>query len=457
MITPLQQSAGLAGTTLLQSILDRKDEQRLEEEKKAKGTSPSQSEAMLEARLAASQSHAVLNDKINAHFFGAQKVESDPLAKLVSRLTRQLNLVRGEGDTDAVFAQKFQDRLQLLDSLTKSEATAKDATVTLARFDITVDGLKSVLDGSNVKPKDQEAWMARLVTDEGISQDSTESDAAYSARIGENLRGIRAKMADGNRDDLAKTSGLDDLGVTFDDLIAAIKNPHGEEAKKITKALDEQARDDKVLTPQVQKALQRMGDIAHPKTKAELLLERDGPKDPTKVEDDSTRAEREADIRAREAGEKLDHVLETQDAVSSLNDAALKARATPKPSDPNATGSGTQPSATVDPVAALATDLLQTLAASVETAKSVDAPDASTTPQPDQDVASSGEPKSDEDREAEQLKMVATAGTPDGPASAGEQKLDVKAIFSVSVDDIGVYDLLKRKVGAAAGANAQAA
>ncbi|OLP55518.1 hypothetical protein BJF92_12635 [Rhizobium rhizosphaerae] len=437
MITPLQQSAGLASTSVLRSILERKDEQRLEEEKKAKGVPSSESDEMLKAKVSSSQSHAALNDKINAHFFGGQ-AEADPLAKLISRFAQQLGMERVDGESDARFGQRAADRMTLIGAIGQKEA-GDGEPVTLARFGVTVSELDATLDGSNAKPSATEAWLARMVTEFGISRASNESDSAYSARIGDTLRQARAPMAK-DKEEIAQTLGLKDLGIEVEDLIAAMSNPRGQIAKDLSAALQKQAKEDKGLTKDLQKALQRMDDIADPKSKAELVLERDGAKDPTRVEDDDTRAERAADIRAKEASEKLDHVRKAQDALAAVNEAAIKTGHAPggdgqTDADPGA-------AAGVDPAAALAGELLQTLAAHAETAKTMQT--ATATKATNQQEAA-GEPKSNEEREAHQLELVKQAGTPDGPSEAGMQKLDAKAIFAVSVDEIGLYELLKHK------------
>ena len=111
MITPLQASAGTVSTTLMQSMIDQADEKRIEDEKKAR--KDTKEDDILKARISASKSHAALNDKVNAHFFGALKSDDNPMAQLISRFLNVLGVERGKDETDLDFGTRVEDSLTL--------------------------------------------------------------------------------------------------------------------------------------------------------------------------------------------------------------------------------------------------------------------------------------------------------------------------------------------------------
>ncbi|URK86511.1 hypothetical protein LP421_18885 [Rhizobium sp. RCAM05350] len=103
---PLQASAGFVTTTLMQSMIDQAEERRVEDEKKAR--KETKEDDILKAHLSASKSHAALNDKVNAHFFGALKSDDNPMAELISRFLNVLGVTRDEGESDADFATRVR-------------------------------------------------------------------------------------------------------------------------------------------------------------------------------------------------------------------------------------------------------------------------------------------------------------------------------------------------------------
>ncbi|MGI2033039.1 hypothetical protein ACRQ1B_11680 [Rhizobium panacihumi] len=144
----------------------------------------------------------------------------------------------------------------------------------------------------------------------GISREDGTSNYAYGRAIEDALKSIgTAGMGD-----LGKELGLDELDISLTELVNAIKSPWGEENERLEKALERQHGDGRTTADQRAKILQRLDDASDPKTLEELKL---GPQysDPSRVVDEETRAEELEDIKAREAAEKLDDVKDVQDIM----------------------------------------------------------------------------------------------------------------------------------------------
>src|SRR5690606_9462121 len=116
---------------------------------------------------------------------------------------------------------------------------------------------------------------------------------------------------------LEKDLGLDEAGISLATVIAAIKNSYGDDNVRLMEGLTKAANGGKA-DYDAARVLQRLADVADPKTLEELKL---GPQgyDPTRVDDAATRAERREDIAALEASQKLDDVQKMQDAVEGGN------------------------------------------------------------------------------------------------------------------------------------------
>jgi hypothetical protein len=244
-------------------------------------------------------------------------------------------------------------------------------------------------------------------------------DGMYSYAYGRAIEGALKSVGTSALDDLSKELGLEELDLSLTDLVAAIKNPWGDENDRLEKALDKQHGDGKTTTDERAKILQRLDDVSDPKTLEELKLGAQY-SDPTRVEDDETNAERLDDIKAKEASEKLDDVKDRQDAINERH----QENQTP----------GNTNGATVDP-ANIDDVLMLSLTAQAETDKQT------------QDV-------SQHDQQAEagvegQGSTAALAGaeTPD-ILQAAEEETDADGqtlSASTQVDDIGIYDILKRR------------
>jgi hypothetical protein len=184
------------------------------------------------------------------------------------------------------------------------------------------------------------------------------------------------------------------------------------------------------LDTEVQRVVQRLEDVADPKTLEELKL---GPQgyDPTRVEDAETRAERRADIEAAEAGKKLEDIQKVQDVIEKRND---KANAEPA-------ADGATDTASVDETA-----LLALFAAAAEQVASSDTGDAADSPV-SEDSSSRDEAFDTvlEENEAPTNEMAANAIEELAADNADQSYVD---IVPVHVDEIGIYELLKKKLAA---------
>jgi hypothetical protein len=212
----------------------------------------------------------------------------------------------------------------------------------------------------------------------------------------------------------------------MDTLLSAIKNPYGDDNQRLMDGLNRKANGGKLDT-EVERVVQRLEDVADPKTLEELKL---GPQgyDPTRVEDAETRAERRADIEAAEAGKKLEDVQKVQDVIEKKND-----KANAEPAADGATS--------LDDTA-----LLALFAAAAEQVAGSDTGDAADSLVSDD---SSGKDKSSDavpaENEAPTNEMAANAIEELAADNAEKSYAD---IVPVHVDEIGIYELLKKKLAA---------
>ncbi|TRL40502.1 hypothetical protein [Rhizobium straminoryzae] len=249
----------------------------------------------------------------------------------------------------------------------------------------------------------------------GVEKTEDMSSYAYG-------RAIETALADLSPQDtiaLTKDIGLDTLGLKLSTVIEAIKNPSSDSSVAVQKALEKQHGDGTLTGGDAAKVLQRLEDVANPKTLAELKLGEQG-FDPTRVSDAETEAEQQDDIAAREASAKLDSVQAMHRAIRERNDR---------------TANDTDASADDR-----AQDVLATLAAAVETSRTGTARDTSQTT------------GSAQDRD----KVSATGKNDSRPWTPRQAEEDIVrtdpggAILAVSQDEIGLYRLLKPKTAGAA-------
>jgi hypothetical protein len=415
MLTPLQSGQSLAVVSTMQSILDNVEDRRREETEKQSGR---KDDAARQVSIQPDASARQANARINEHFFGNNARGEETIATLISRISQSLGISQQADETSRAFAQRLADMVALVG------AASASGPITLTGIGTTLDNVKLAMGGG--KTDDSIAnLVARLGFASGTVQGEGESDADFETRLTSTLDGLRKHLPK-SVESLEKQTGLADLGIAISDLIAAIKNPYGSEAAKVKDALAEKARDEKSLTPEMRKVIARLEDTANPKTIEELKLERTR-SDPTRVEDAETRQEREETIRALEAGEKLEDVIDLHEAVGKANDA-------------HAAGEGKTDAAGApqDAVtAALAT--IQILAAGMEAIETSEAADkAGGENSAGAILDKETKPEATEDS----LKLLDEAA-----ALADEAKENAqKELFVLRVDDNGLYDLITRQL-----------
>ncbi|WP_105428838.1 hypothetical protein [Neorhizobium sp. T6_25] len=265
----------------------------------------------------------------------------------------------------------------------------------------------------------------RLAVKLGIDTD----EARSSYKLGRALEDALKEMMPDEIGELVEDLGLEDIGISMDTLLSAIKNPYGDDNQRLMDGLNRKANGGKLDT-EVQRVVQRLEDVADPKTLEELKL---GPQgyDPTRVEDAETRAERQADIEAAEAGKKLEDIQKIQDVIEKKND---KANAEPA-------ADGATDTASVDDTA-----LLALFAAAAEQAAGSDTGDAADSLVSDD--SSSKDEASDAvlaENEAPTNEMAAKAIEELAAENADQSYAD---IVPVHMDEIGIYELLKKKLAA---------
>jgi hypothetical protein len=257
----------------------------------------------------------------------------------------------------------------------------------------------------------------------GIEKQEGQSGYSYGVQLEKAI----AQLDPQQQFALSDKLGLAELGISLDDLVKAIKNPYGKEDDKLEIALEERATGISGTTASRTKILQRMETIADPKTLEELKLERAGEtSDPTKVEDAETKAEREEQIGALEAGEKLEDVKNLHEAVKTQNEQAI--------------GKGT--AETGDPVAA-AVETIQVLAARGEAISDTAADMAGASEGLASEMANTGPDNANGKNdislsEQEEVYLITNNG-PDMTEVTGP------SILPIAVDENGIYALLAKK------------
>jgi hypothetical protein len=232
MLLPTDRSAGLAATSLMQSMLDKAEERRAEQDDKASGK---KEDPVLKARMSMDETRARAREKIETYLFDSSHVSVNELkVDLMERLGEALGLKQEDGESGYGWGRKLEAVLSTMDYASK-----------------------------------------------------------------------RA---------LEKEIGLDELDISIDTLIAAVKNPYADDSEKLKAALEFKAGGGSDTHVNQSRVLQRLESVADPKTAEELKLE-PGLNDPTRIEDDQVRQERAEEIADLQAMEKLGDIRELQDAA----------------------------------------------------------------------------------------------------------------------------------------------
>ena len=414
MLTPLASAQSTAAVSALQSIVSTIEERQREEAEKASGRK--KDDVLQQAQLRPDDTARQANARINEHFFGNSLQDGDTLAKLISRFSDILGVSQQEGETARAFAQRLADRLTLVDAVSLP-AKGSELNVSLRALGTTLTAVKQAMSG----PSDDATanLVARLAFTTDVTQGEGENDVDFEQRLSAMLTRQRGELP-ADITALEKKSGLTELGIRASDLVAAIRNPYGTEAERVKEALAEKARDEKALTPEMQKVLARLEDAANPKTLEELKLDRTR-RDPTRVEDAETRKEREETIGKLEAGEKLEDVQDLQEAVGEAHEDAAKGK--------------TEGKAGADP-ARDAVDAIQLLASGAEATKISEKAPTKT----DDTLFKHKDAPAETTGEA--VRNLAAAGTEE----RDEREDAKKEIFALRIDDNGIYDLITRQL-----------
>ena len=416
MLLPTEQAASTYLTDFMRNFVRGIEERQEEERKKAEGKREDKQQEALKAQIRPDESAAAANAKINAHFFGALKRDENPMATLISNFADALGVTQGDGESASDFADRLATAVAFTGLVSREYADGQAIPVTLKTFKVGADSVKTIMKGETSDKDDPMARLAaRIGLDAGIDPDSKD----FSDQMEKALTEARGKLPK-TVEEVEEKSGLRKLGLTAGELIEAIRHPWGDTARKVQAALDNQATEERTLTRDVAKAIQRLEDVADPKTSAELKAER-ARDDPTRVEDAETRAEREKDIQTREAQEKIEDAKKRQDAIGE------QLRNT---DDPAGNRDGTAGSSGID-----ATEVIQVLAASAGASQTAEAAKPAAT-EPESPV-DDGDPTV-MSRE-EQIYLVENHS----PEAADEARQQAgNDIMQVNVDDIGLYRLI---------------
>lgn len=424
MLLPTEQAASTYLTDFMRNFVRGIEERQEEERKKAEGKREDKQQEAIKAQIRPDESAAAANAKINAHFFGALKRDENPLATLISNFANTLGITQGDDESASDFADRLATAVAFTDLVSREYADGEAIPVTLKTFKVSADSVKTIMKGETSDKDDPMARLAALIgLDAGVDPDSGD----FSDEMEKALTAARGKLPK-TVEEVEAQSGLRKLGLTAEELIEAIRRPWGDTARKVQAALDNQAAEERTVTKDVAKVIQRLEDVADPKTSAELKAER-GRDDPTRVEDAETRAEREKDIQTREAQEKVEDTRKRQDAIGEQ----IRGDG-----DPAENGAGGTAGNGID-----ATEVIQVLAASAEASQAADAAKPAQTAEPESPV-DDGDPNV-MSRE-EQIYLVDNH-SPEAAAEAQQQAGD--DTLQVSVDDIGLYRLIGKDKKAA--------
>lgn len=407
MITPLQQTAGIAVNDLMRSMVEAIEDRQREEREKANGT---KKDDAVKTQPQPDESHRVANEKISSYLFGFMKLDPDAFTSLISRFSSALGISQDTNESSFSFARRLQDALTLTTSFSKTDAQGKATMISLKSFGVSEAQVVDVLNnGVTTKTDPMAALAARIAQHAGL----TGQEQDFGAQMSTAITAMRATLPKDDTE-LEEATGLKELGISAQQMIAAIANPYGDEARAVKDALNDQAQGTRFMTRETLKIIQRLEDVADPETKEELQAER-GEERIGEINDAEVKAEREKDIRALDVQGKLEDVQELQDVVKEHIDASK---------DDKTEGADTQKPVDISPETALISVLAATPKEEAAPAENEDEPTKT----------EAAESRADAENEAQKL-LDAQGLVKDARA----------AILPISIDDNGLYELLKKK------------
>ncbi|MCS4245223.1 TolA-binding protein [Rhizobium sp. BIGb0125] len=419
MLPALQTGSGIIASDLMRSMLEEAEELRQERENELEGL---KKDDAAEQKITHDPVTAAANQKINAYFFGNLKQEGNQMAALIGRVASALGITQGVDESGFSFARRLQDAVSFMEMVPKSNSSGEATVVSASSLNLDVSTIISVMDGTaqekGLKPDAATQLIARLATQGNLSTDDPD---AFNEQLTGYLTAMRASLPVNTRQ-LEETTGLKAMGVSINELISAVASPYGEAAQKIKGILDEQSKLDQGMTLEMRKVIQRLEDVADPKSLEELQQEKTK-RDPTEVNDTEVQLEREADIEQRQHAQKLDDVIDMHEAVREGLEQAKNGK------DGDDTGNAE---------AAAAAQMIQLLSAGLSVEKTTTADNDN-----EADAAEEEPSGSSDNNDAEKTGLDEQAADyADALDAVQHGKSD--APFWVSVDDNGLYELLKR-------------
>jgi len=419
MLPALQTGSGIIASDLMRSMLEEAEERRQERENELKGL---KKDDAAEQKITHDPVTAAANQKINAYFFGNLKQEGDQMAALIGRVASALGITQGVDESGFSFARRLQDAVSFMEMVPKSNSSGEATVVSASSLNVDVSTIISVMDGTaqekGLKPDAATQLIARLAIQGNLS---TDDPYAFNEQLTGYLTAMRAGLPENTRQ-FEETTGLKAMGVSINELISAVASPYGEAAQKIKGILDEQSKLDQGMTLEMRKVIQRLEDVADPKSLEELQQEKTK-RDPTEVNDTEVQLEREADIEQRQHAQKLDDVIDMHEAVREGLEQAKNGK------DGDDTG---------NTEAAAAAQMIQLLSAGLSVEKTTTADNDNEADAAEEEPSG---PSDNNDAEKTGLDEQA-ADYADALDAVQDGKSD--APFWVSVDDNGLYELLKR-------------
>jgi len=388
---------------MVEAIEDRQREER----EKANGTKKDEA---VKTQPQPDESHRVANEKISSYLFGIMKPDADAFASLVSRFSSALGVTQEADESSFSFARRLQDALTLTDNFEKTDAQGKATPISLTSFGVSETQVTEVLNnGVTAKTDPMVALAARIAKGAGL----TGKEEDFGEQMSKAIMAMRATLPK-NVSDLEESTGLKQLGISARQMIAAIANPYGDEARAVKDALNDQAQGTRFMTRETLKIIQRLEDVADPKTKEELQAER-GEERIGEINDAEVKAEREKDIKALDVQGKLEDVQELQDVVKEHIDASKNDKAE---------GADTQEPVDISRETALISVLAATPKEEAGPAENENEP------------ANTEAAANPADAENEAKKLLDAQGLVKDARTA---------ILPISIDDNGLYELLKKK------------
>lgn len=419
MLPALQSGSGIIASDLMRSMLEEAEERRQEREDALKGLKRDEA---AEQKISHDPVTAAANEKINAYFFGSLQQEANPMAALIGRVASSLGVTQGADESGFSFARRLQDAVSFMEMVPKADSFGQSTVVSASSLNLDVSHIISVIDGTaqekGLKPDAATQLIARLAKQGGLS---TEDPTAFSEQLTGYLTTMRAGLPENTRK-LEEMTGLKALGISINELISAVASPYGEAAQKIKGILNEQSELAKGMTLEMRKVIQRLEDVADPKSLEELKQEKSSP-DPTEVNDTEVQLEREADIEQRQHAEKLDDVIEMHEAVRDGLEQVKN-------------GDAGEDTGNTD--AAAAAQMIQLLSAGLAVDKVTKADNDN-----QDDAGEDDSPESSDHNDADNAAVDEKAADyADALDAVNDGKAD--APFWVSIDENGLYELLKR-------------